>query len=130
VIAGLGVDVVHLPDFAAQLAVPGSAFADGVFTAGERADAARGTDPARHLAARWAAKEAFLKAWSGASFGQPPALARADLQEIEVIRDAWGRPALRLHGAVATLTAELRAWVSLSHDGPVATAVVVLERDL
>ena len=48
---------------------------------------------------------------------------------VEVVCDAWGRPRLRLHGAVAEHLAGLAAHVSLSHDGDHATAFVVLARD-
>lgn len=130
-ILGIGVDVVHLPAFRDQLADRASHFVDRTFTAEERATAEAGRDPARHLGTRFAAKEAFIKAWSGARFGEPPALPGADLSEVEVVKDAWGRPALRLHGAVARAVAELgptRARLSLSHDGPMAIAMVTLSR--
>jgi holo-[acyl-carrier protein] synthase len=125
-VLGVGIDIVHVPAFAEQLEDAASGFVDGTFTAAERR--AAGADPAR-LAVRFAAKEAFVKAWSAARAGSPPALARVDLREIEVGDDGYGRPRLRLHGAVA---AELErigapaAHVSLSHDGPSACAVVVL----
>ncbi|MCB9547773.1 MAG: holo-ACP synthase [Myxococcales bacterium] len=131
-ILGMGIDVVDLGGFRAQLADVASAFVAGTFTPGERdAAASRASgDPARHLAVRFAAKEAFLKALSGPRFGAPPRQRRLDLREIEVISDAWGRPALRLHGAARALLDEGGAWqahVSLSHDGPFAVACVVLE---
>ena len=91
---------------------------------------------AQRLAARFAAKEAFVKAWSGARAGRDPALDTVDLREIEVVDDGHGRPALRLHGTVAAaleqlaselgVAAPLRTHVSLSHDPPTAAAVVVL----
>lgn len=124
--SGLGVDLVHVPDFAAQLALPGSRFLDGVFTPGERADAAARPDPTRSLAARYAAKEAFLKAWCATRYGLPPALAAVDLTEVEVVTDAWRRPALRLHGALREAAGPLQLQVSLSHDGPTAIAVVTV----
>ena len=134
-IAGIGVDVVAVPDFAEQLARPGTAFTR-VFTPGERRDAAgegrSDTDLAEHLAARWAAKEAFVKAWASARYGLPPALPGAQLRQIEVVCDGWGRPAIRLHGevsaAVAASVGPIRTHVSLSHDGGVAAAYVVIER--
>lgn len=126
---GVGVDLVHVPGLRAQLADPASRFAAGTFTVGERTDAAERAsgDPARHLAARFAAKEAFIKAWSGGFFGAPPQLAGLDLRQIEVITDAWGRPALRLASPLAERVGSLRAHVSLSHDGDYAMAQVVLE---
>lgn len=127
-IAGVGIDTVALSGFRAQLADAASAFVDGTFTAAELADARLrpDADPARHLAARFAAKEAFLKAWSATAWGQEPQLARADLREIEVVSDAWGRPRLRLRGQIARLCQRFQAHVSLSHDGDLATAIVVL----
>ena len=133
----VGLDIVTTTTFAQQLADPASAFVDATFTRGEQR-AARGDEARRtqRLAARFAAKEAFLKAWSSARAGREPALASVDLREIEVVDDGHGRPALALHGAVAAAveqlaadlgaTAPLRAHVSLSHDPPTAAAVVVL----
>ena len=92
-------------------------------------------DPlARHLAGRWAVKEAVIKAWSAALYGSPPPIAPELLlwSEIETVCDAWGRPAVRLSGEVArqvaaTVGEDVRWNVSLSHDGSSAVAFVVLE---
>lgn len=131
-VLGLGLDVVDVPGFAAQLTHPGSAFAEAAFTDRERGDARVGPTPeSASLAARFAAKEAFVKAWSAARAGRDPALAVLDLREIEILRDPYGRPSLTLHGAVERALADglpgARAHVSISHDGPTAAAVVVLE---
>lgn len=128
-ILGFGLDVVDVEAFAQQLADPASGFVDGTFTAAEQADAA--ADPAGGLAVRFAAKEAFVKAWSVARFGRPPAAASVDLREIEVHRDGWGRPALQVRGAVAAAVADMHdapvvVHVSLSRDGAVAAAAVTL----
>ncbi|GAA4819004.1 holo-ACP synthase [Tomitella cavernea] len=135
VIAGIGIDVVAVPGFAEQLARPGTAFTRA-FTPGERrACAGQDRDAAaraKHYAARWAAKEAFIKAWSAAVYGGPPVLPEAEMREIEVVADAWGRPGLRLSGEVAVAVraslGEVVLHVSLSHDGDVAAAYVVIER--
>ena len=52
------------------------------------------------LAARWAAKEAFIKAWSSLYYGREDPLKSADIDwaQIEVVCDRWGRPAFRFHG--------------------------------
>jgi phosphopantetheine--protein transferase-like protein len=133
----VGLDIVTTTTFADQLADSASAFVDATFTAREQRDA-RAPEAIRvqRLAARYAAKEAFVKAWSGARAGRPPQLDAIDLREIEVVDDGHGRPALRLHGAVATslerlaeelgLVAPLRTHLSLSHDPPTAAAVVLL----
>ena len=121
----IGVDLVDVPAFADQLADAASGFVDGTFTRLEQQVAQR--DP-RRLAARFAAKEAFIKAWSGSRRGRPPLLAAVDLREIEVVDDGYGRPGLRLHGAVASAVGPVVAHLSLSHDGPSAIAVVIIDR--
>ena len=106
-VLGAGLDLVHVPGLADQLAVAGSVFAQRAFTPRERREAARrarqcGSRPAEHLAARWAAKEALVKAWSAAANAAAgravaPVLApeAVDWREIEVLTDRWGRPGLR-----------------------------------
>lgn len=138
-VQGVGVDIVDLGAFAASLAEPGTRF-ERVFSGIERRQAResaarRGSprDVARHLAARWAAKEAVVKAWSEALYGAPPPIAPEELDwaEISVACDAWGRPSIRLSGRVAAaVEASLGpgvSWhVSLSHEGMTATAFCVL----
>lgn len=132
-IAGVGIDVVDRARFDALLDEPGSAFGQRTFTPAERRAAAQrpSRDPGAHLAARYAAKEAFVKALSQALAPGPLPRALLDLAEVEVISDEEGRPSLALHGRARRLAeqAGVRALhLSLSHDGPVATAVVVAER--
>ena len=60
------------------------------------------------------------------------ALDSADLSEVEVVNDTYGRPSLRVSGQLAVLVqgqlgSDWIAHVSLTHDGPSAAAVVVLE---
>ena len=122
--------MVGISAFAEQLDEPGTRFARA-FTSGERRAARAGSgSEAESLAARWAAKEAVIKAWSSTRFGQPDVIdpEDVDLSEIEIRTDAWGRPAIRLHGAIAESMAAYDVLVSLSHDpaADVATAFVVL----
>lgn len=126
-IGGIGVDLVDIPEFSAQLDEPGTRFATS-FTPGELGDSHhRRSYPARHLAVRWAAKEAVIKAWSNAMFGDPPVLGELIHRDIEVVTDAWGRPRIRLHGDIAQHLDQDKLHVSLSHDGDYAIAYVVLE---
>ncbi len=127
-IGGVGLDIVDVAAFSAQLADPASVFATATFTEGELHAAGRPGDRARHLAVRWAAKEAFVKAWSASRRGQEPALASVDWREIEVVQDPFGRPTVLLHGQVARQCGRPRLHVSLSHDGNIAAAVVVWEQ--
>jgi holo-[acyl-carrier protein] synthase len=74
--------------------------------------------PARHLAARFAAKEAALKALGLGGLG---------LRDVEVIGGGGEPPALRLHGraADAAVSQGVRLEVSLTHARELAAAVVV-----
>jgi len=129
VIQGLGIDIVCVSEFAKLAPDPDSAFLKDHFTPSETAysERALGTN-VQHLAARYAAKEAAIKALESAHLFRPKPLPRADYREIEVLNDPWGRPYLTFHGEVGTLVQKLKivAYVSLSHDGDYAIAQVVL----
>lgn len=133
-IMGVGIDVVDIANMREQLQDPATQFVELTFTAAEKRDAferATHSDPALHLGARFAAKEALIKAWSGARWGDTPQLASVDMREIEVTLDQHGRPRLALHGNVAWAMSQLgpiHTHLSMSHDGGYANAVVVLER--
>jgi holo-[acyl-carrier protein] synthase len=118
-LVALGIDAVDVPRFAGVLQRR-PAVAAKLFTHGERAYAARLANPAPALAARFAAKEAAMKAL-GVGIG---AVAWCD---IEVVRDDSGAPSLVVTGRARAL-AEGRgvaAWlVSLTHTATVASAVV------
>jgi holo-[acyl-carrier protein] synthase len=115
-IVGIGVDVVDVPRFRRQLErTPG--LRDRLFTPAERG---LGT---RSLAARFAAKEAIAKA-----LGAPVGM---NWQDCCICVDAGGDPYPELTGTVAA-AAEAKGIVywhlSMSHDGDLATAMVVAER--
>ena len=120
-IIGIGIDVVPVERFAASLArTPG--LRDRLFTAGEQRTPAGQPRRGETLAARIAAKEALAKA-----LGAPGDLRWHDA---EVTVGEHGRPHLEVRGSVAGRAAQLgvTSWhVSLSHDGGIASAVVVAE---
>lgn len=137
-VLGLGHDVVDVAGFAAQLAEPGSRMR-GLFSTRElRQAAARGRakhdGEAVHLAARWAGKEAVLKAWEEALGDSPSPYTLDDFpwSRIEILDDRRGRPRVALAAdAERVLVESLRSdgvrWhLSLSHDGPVASAIAIL----
>lgn len=137
--AGVGIDLVHIPTFAVQLAAPGTRFVE-VFATSERRAARRrarqtGLDVAHHLAARWAGKEAFIKAWSSTLVGRPPAVdpESVDMAQIQIASDAYGRPFVMLTNEIAEAFAKsvprARALVSLSHDSDYAVAVCQIVSD-
>jgi holo-[acyl-carrier protein] synthase len=116
----VGCDVVDIDDVQDSLAAFGDRYLRKVFTAGE-IDDCRGRNQAHRLAARFAAKEAVIKAFAEPDMPYP-------LREIEVIRDG-PLPLLRLSGTVAARAKHL-GWLSsslsLSHAGCHAMAVVVV----
>jgi holo-[acyl-carrier protein] synthase len=130
-IVGMGLDLVAVSGFAELLAPP-SAFEREHFTEQERRYATAGHGSReQHLAARWAAKEAALKALDHAAAAAGVTPPEVPAVSVEVTRDGRGRPGLRLHDAAASLAERVgadRALVTLSHDGDHAVAVVVLER--
>lgn len=92
-----------------------------VFTEAERTYATAARDPAQRLAARFAAKEAVLKAL-GVGLGVAP------LTDIEVVRAVSGQPAVVLHGRAAELARQLgvvRVVVSLTHTTCTAGATAI-----
>lgn len=117
---GVGADLVEIGRFRAVLRRRPS-LAERLFTCGEREYAARAVDPAARLAARFAAKEATLKAL-GLGLG---AMRMAD---IEVVRSHDGRPGLRLHGDAQDKASErgVECWlVTVSHTESMAQATVI-----
>ena len=129
-IAGLGIDLVDVAGFREQLGHPGSSFAAMTFTEKELDDSTRRPAVAvdERLAARIAAKEAFVKAWSSSTGRAEASLASLDFREIEVASDSRGRPTIRLYGHVrAAFGSDKTVHVSLTHDGRTAASVVVVE---
>jgi holo-[acyl-carrier protein] synthase len=126
-IVGLGLDLVDIARVAQLVADKGERAMTRLFTEGEAAYAVKRADPARHLAARFAAKEAAYKALAGTEHARG-----IGWRDIEVVVEWDGRPTLRFHGRAAERAAELgvtHMHVSLTHADTTAAAVVVLEAD-
>ena len=98
---------------------PRPRLAERLFTESERAFAAERGEPARHLAARFCAKEAVAKAL---------ALRDGDWHDVEVLGGGDGPPDVRLSGRAAARAAELGVAVeiSLTHSREMAGAVAIL----
>ena len=127
-IVGIGMDLVDIERVELLIADRGERATTKLFTEREAAYAMGRAHPARHFAARFAAKEAAYKALAGNE------LARGiGWREIEVLRDdTSGQPGLALHGRAAERAAELgvtRVHLTLTHSHSTAAAVVILERD-
>jgi holo-[acyl-carrier protein] synthase len=120
-IVGLGLDVCAVERIQRILQGPrADRFLERVYTTAERELCGRRTDAASAFAARFAAKEALVKA-----LGAPPGLR---WREMEIVREV-GAPLFRLSGAAAEEVRRraVRVHLSMTHDGGVAAATVVLE---
>jgi holo-[acyl-carrier protein] synthase len=118
----IGVDLVDVPAFEARFAGRDEALAE-IFTEAELTYCRGQRRPWRHLAARFAAKEALLKALTSGLTGA------MTWRDIEVTRDPAGAPGLSVTGATgAALRAKAVAVssVSLSHTTTHAIAVVLI----
>jgi holo-[acyl-carrier protein] synthase len=122
-IRGIGVDLAKIPRLRRMVARWQDRFLRRVFTEGEIAYCQRHHDPIPHFAARFAAKEAALKALgTGLSMG-------VSWRELEVRRERGKAPTLALSGrsaAIAAAKGTSRILVSLTHDGEYAFAQVML----
>ena len=117
---GIGADLVDVDRFRLVLSRT-PRLVERVFTDGERRDASRRRDPVEPLAARFAAKEAVMKALQ-------VGLGRFPLREVEVVRAPSGAPSLRLHGSAAALAhdAGVAEWhLTLTHTSHLAQAVAL-----
>lgn len=112
--SGVGIDLIEIERIERALARH-PRLAERVFTPGERSYAARRARPARHLATRFAAKEAVLKA-----IGTPGGFG---LGEIEIL--AGEPPTASLSGRAAEAAAGARIEISLTHSRDYAAAVAI-----
>ena len=123
-IVGLGIDLTEVPRIARMVERWGDQFTRRIFTEGERAFAADRANPATHLAARFAAKEATLKA-----LAVPKGLS---WHEMEVVGGGTEPPLLVLRGKAleaADRIGVVRMHLTLTHTHDVAAAVVIAEAE-
>lgn len=121
-IVGVGCDIIEIERIAR--AIKSESFIRRVFTAEEAAYCQRrGQQAAASFAARFAAKEAVLKALG-------TGLREGSLQEIAVDNDGLGKPLVQLSGHFAMLSRQLgvkNIQISLSHSRDFAVAYVIME---
>ena len=123
-ITGVGIDLIEVERVAVKIRKE-TGFRELVFSKKEIAYCEKKTNKFEHYAARFAAKEAFLKAlktgWRG----------KITWHDIEVVNDADGVPSLNVSGEAAVLLKGLTvdiAHLSISHTTEHATAHVIFER--
>ena len=122
-IVGLGTDLVGIERIRGIHARQGRRFLDRVYTAAEQAYCLAARDPSERLAARWAAKEAAMKAL-GTGWAKG-----VDFRQIEVV-SGEGAPRLELSGAAAAAAGRIgaeRLHLTLSHSDGMAVATVIAE---
>ncbi|HAX06392.1 MAG TPA: holo-ACP synthase [Acidimicrobiaceae bacterium] len=119
---GVGVDLVDVHRFR-EVIRRRDKITERLFTQNELTYCNRAIDPAERLAARFAAKEAVMKAL-GVGLGA------VRFREIEITKDKTGKPGLQLHGSASELAAHngISHWhISLSHTTSTAEAFVIAE---
>lgn len=123
-VLGIGVDLVENARIQHSLDRFGERFLQRVFTAGEIEYSQSMKYPARHLAARFAAKEAVSKAF-GTGIGKA-----MGWKDIDVRRKPSGEPFVVLEGGAKNLAKErgvTAVWITLSHTENHAMAMIVVE---
>ncbi len=120
-VIGLGTDLVEIERFRLAMTRRGERFTERLFSDDERRYAQRHRDPAPRFAARFAAKEAVMKALG-------VGLWKFAFRDVEVVRAPSGAPSLALRGKAAQLAAArgVDSWqLSLSHTDATAIAVAL-----
>lgn len=127
-IYGIGIDIVHIPKFKKALERWKDKLKNRLFTSNELTYCEKRKFSEQHLAARFAAKEAFLKA-----LGE-----RKKFGEIEVANNSDGKPIIRISDFrfrnsefkiqnPKSQVQNLKTHLTLSHDADYCIAQVVLE---
>ena len=123
-IIGIGIDLVDCARIENSIERFGDRFLQRVFTEGEIAYSQSMKFPARHLAARFAAKEALSKAF-GTGIGKSMGWRDLDVQKKES-----GEPFVVLRGGAKQMAKERgveKVWISLSHTEASGMATIILE---
>jgi len=123
-IHGIGVDIIEVERVAGVVQRYGDHFLQRIFTRSELDDCGPGEHQYRRLAARFAAKEATLKALGMGLRGVRWA-------DMSVVKDTLGKPSMQLHGRLAEVAGELgvtQLHLSMSHCKEYAMAQVVAVR--
>jgi len=123
-IYGIGVDIAAISRFQTFLENNNEKLLDKLFTTDELEMCCKRKEAASSLAARFAAKEAFLKAL-GTGYREG-----ISWHDIKVVNNSLGKPELSISGKAHQLYEAAGIWrilLSLSHDGGNAIAMVVLE---
>ena len=122
-IVGLGTDLAEVDRILKAIERYGDRFIRRIYTSGEIAYVSRKANKYERYAARFAAKEAGMKALGTGAVG-------VRWQDFEVVNLPSGKPTLRFHGRAAQVAERLGVrgvTLSITHTRAMALAVVVLE---
>jgi holo-[acyl-carrier protein] synthase len=123
-IVGTGIDIAEVPRIRQSIERFGERFLGRIFTPGERRYCDSKANRIERYAARFAAKEAAMKALgTGWNHG-------VRWQDCEVVRMPGGRPTMAFHGRASEFSAKLgvkNTALSISHTSEQAIAQVILE---
>ena len=118
-VIGTGVDLVEVPRFRKSVQRWGGRMLSRLFTPAELSYCRSYRDPHEHLAVRFAAKEAVVKA-----IGAPKGLA-LEWKDLEIIRASSGQPGVKFKGSLSRWK-KLKVHLSLSHTRQYAVASAVV----
>ena len=124
-ILGIGTDLTEVARIKQSIERYGNRFLDRLYTEGERVYASSRGNPAERYAARFAAKEAGMKAiGTGWRHG-------VTWKDFEVVNERSGRPILVLRGVAREIADRMgfeSISISLTHTAEMAYAIVILEK--
>lgn len=123
-ILGVGIDILEIERIRQTLERHGVRFLNRLFTEFEQDYCLKHKDPAPHLAGRFCAKEAVVKAL-GTGFGQ-----EASWKDIEIINDEKGKPNVQLSKWLSQTLPYKGIFLSISHCNSHVTAVAIWTKDL
>ena len=115
-ILGIGTDITECLRIARMIERYGELFINRVYTAEEIRYCQSRRQTTQHFAGRWAAKEAFSKAW-GTGIG------KLRFQDLEILNDRQGAPYFSRSPFAG------KVWISISHAAGLVTASVILEEN-
>ena len=125
-ILGVGTDIFEVSRMKAVIKKNDRSLLDDIFTDGEIEYCEKMRYKEQHYAARFSAKEAFMKAiGTGWRFG-------IRFKEIDIYRNELGEPKIKLLGKALEISENLKISnisISLSHTKSIATAIVILETE-
>ena len=119
-ICGIGTDIVEIDRIREAVRKWGNHFLKRVFSEAEITYCFSKNDPPLHLAARFAVKEAAIKAVSGSA-------GHLAMSDIEVINEPSGKPALKIRSAGFD-SSGIKFHLSISHERSYAIAAIVAEK--